>query len=301
MSRGRAAQWEFLITADHEQGHGGARQLWAKLAGRAANISPRSGNGMPRLPGAVCSSKRPMPVSTMSMRWRKLESSICCGPTTRPYLPGYFLGGVPEYPQLFGCDTAYSVPGATAAGFAPADEVGLEFARERARMACGRVPHELTTNGRTFNPGNTQETPQFALAVWDYVRWSGDLPFLRQMYPLCREGVMDYVGGLWDADGDGYPWGDAMVERLVWAHSSSTRPATCIAPGACSARWRRYSDGRRPNSIVCALTIGVERFERDWWLPEQQLYANSLHSDLRPQLRWPLDTGRAGPAGHCPA
>src|SRR5256885_12572497 len=40
-----------------------------------------------------------------------------------------------------------------------------------------------------FHPGNTQETPQFAAACYDYFRWTGDSAFLRQVYPLCKEGV----------------------------------------------------------------------------------------------------------------
>ena len=50
------------------------------------------------------------------------------------------------------------------------------------------------------------------------------------MYPVCREGVSAYLPGIWDWDQDGYPQGDAMVERhgmgalkLDFGRATSTR------------------------------------------------------------------------------
>ncbi|NJN16833.1 MAG: hypothetical protein HC822_11485 [Oscillochloris sp.] len=105
-----------------------------------------------------------------------------------PDLGPYFLAGLPEYPQLFGCDTTYSIPGAVAAGYAATARAALETLANYAARACGRVPHELTTNGRIFNPGNIQETPQFTIALWDYVRWSGDLDLARDSLRSAARG-----------------------------------------------------------------------------------------------------------------
>jgi hypothetical protein len=80
----------------------------------------------------------------------------------RPALAPYLLAGLPEYPQLFGCDTTYSVPGVVTGGFASIARSALEELGRYAWRACSRVPHEITTNGRVYHPGNLQETPQFA-------------------------------------------------------------------------------------------------------------------------------------------
>ena len=52
-----------------------------------------------------------------------------------PYLPGYFIAGVPEYPNLFGCDNTYTTPGATAAGFASSVRSTLVLLGDWARRA----------------------------------------------------------------------------------------------------------------------------------------------------------------------
>ena len=300
LALGATQSWEILLTVDHQRGETGARQLWAtvvghgerELAAKRARYQAIAWEGVQ--------------ISTPDQKVRheyalaKLNLHMLYA-DYGPYLPGFFLAGVPEFPQLFGCDTAYTTAGAVAAGFREEMKSALLLLGERARMACGRVPHELTTNGRTFNPGNTQETPQFALAVWDYVRWTGDLEFLRLMYPVCREGVMEYVSALWDFDGDGYPWGDAMVERP--GMGSLKLDSACYLYAA----WHALDEmatvlGRAEAADYRARAADwLVRFERQWWLPDEQLYADSLHTDLRPQLdgHWtqvvPIQLGIASP------
>lgn len=201
-----------------------------------------------------------------------------------PYLKSYLAAGIPEYPHLFGCDSTYSVAGVTGSGFGDIMRSALSTLGQYAERACGRVPHEITTNGRVFHPGNTQETPQFAIAVWDYVRWTGDWAFLKAMYPVCEQGVMQYVPAFWNSAIEGYPMGDAMVERggmgpmkldstcyLGRAWASLAAMAYALALPEASLYKERETEWR-------------QRFERDWWIEEQGLYADSLHPDGPQQL-----------------
>ncbi len=199
-----------------------------------------------------------------------------------PDLPAYFLAGLPEYPQLFGCDNEYSTPGATAAGFGDLMRQTLTTLAAYGERACGKIPHEITTNGRVFHPGNTQETPQFAAACWEYARWSGDLAFLAQVYPLCVEGLDHFF---WALEHTGYPVGDGVVERLgmgehkldsvcyLYQALVSLREAA-IALG-------KPADAARFDSQAIRLR---ERFEQDWWLEDEGLYADSMHLDRRTQF-----------------
>jgi glycogen debranching enzyme len=130
-----------------------------------------------------------------------------------PYIGRYLFAGVPEYVQLFGCDTAYSVPGLVSTGF---DDEALHALKNLARVGerqGGRIPHELSTSGNIYNKGNVQETPQFTSACWEYFRFTGDMSFLEEIYPLCKEGIFDHVLALRDRDKDYYPEGAGMVER----------------------------------------------------------------------------------------
>jgi glycogen debranching enzyme len=169
-----------------------------------------------------------------------------------------------------------------------------------ADRACGRIPHEVTTNGRVFNPGNTQETPQFAIACWDYFRWTGDVAFLRRVYPICREGVMDYVPSVWGAGK--YPTGDAMVERH--GMGAYKLDSICYLMDALEKLCEMAHALDMPDDIAeytKRLDDFKERFERDWWIEGEDLYADSLNNDLSQKSdgHWtvivPLQLGQASP------
>ena len=217
-----------------------------------------------------------------------------------PDIPPYFLAGIPEYPQLFGCDTTYSIPGLMGAGYHSMSRSALLALAAYAQWACGRVPHEVTTNGRVFHPGNAQETPQFAVACADYLAWSGDVATIRQLYPLCVEGMAHFEGVL---KGHHWPYGDGMVERhgmgpfkldsvayLYHALHAMMIMADVLGDPTARAHW---SD---------AATQLATRFEQEWWIESESLYADSLQRDGTPQLdgHWtaivPGHTGLANPA-----
>ena len=97
--------------------------------------------------------------------------------------------------------------------------------------STGKVVHEVVTDGSVYwgandDPGNTNETAQFATTVELLWRWSGDNGFRDEMYPFVVDG-MRYItsasgcpptnpsaeGTCDDDDNDGWPEGFGMVER----------------------------------------------------------------------------------------
>jgi len=283
LAPGERRDLEFLVACDHQNGHDGALHLFRRLAGQGADLLQRKRERYHE--AAYEGVALHTPDEQVNNNWILAKANLhMLQADYSPYLPGFFLAGIPEYPNLFGCDNTYTAPGATAAGFAPTVRDTLSLLGDYARRACGRVPHEVTTNARVFNPGNTQETPQFTMAVWDYVRWTGDLAFLRLMYPLCREGVLSYLPGIWGGGDNGYPMGDAMVERT--GMGSMKLDSACYLCGAWQALAAMAQVLERPEAAQLQRKADDwrERFERDWWMPERGMYADSLHSDYRPQL-----------------
>jgi hypothetical protein len=296
---GASETWEFVLAADHEHGHEGARRLFAQVAGSGEKLlQAKVDLYHQRIFGGVAL-ETPDKGVNRSFALAKANLQLLSADYGAS-LPPYFLGGVPEYPQLFGCDTAYTVPGATAAGFAAIIRSALLGLADYGARACGRIPHEVTTNGRVFHPGNTQETPQFVAACWDYVRWTGDIAFLRQVYALCKEGIDEYVPAIWSGGGNPYPIGDGMVERS--GMGARKLDSTCYL----------FQSLRALRDMATALDLPDEarrygarleelgrRFEHDWWLEEESMYADSLHRDGRPQFdgHWtvvlPLQLGLA--------
>jgi hypothetical protein len=300
LAAGASTSWEFVLAADHQRGHTGAHQLYGQLSGAGEQLLAEKIARYRRMAFEGVALQTPDQDVDRSFALAKANLQLLSAEYP-PDLPAYFLAGVPEYPQLFGCDTEYTVPGAVAAGFAPTVKSALLALAGYGARACGRIPHEVTTNGRVFHPGNTQETPQFVAACWDYVRWTGDRTFLRQVYPLCQEGLDQYVPALWGGAGMLYPIGDGVVER----HGMGARKldSTCYLFQALEAL-RDMATALGEQDVARRYADQLEhlgrRFEQDWWLEDQSMYADSLHSDGRPQLdgHWtvvlPLQLGMAG-------
>jgi hypothetical protein len=298
---GQTQQWEFILTADHERGHDGARHMFLQLAGNGEKLlTEKVEHYHHKIFGGVAL-ETPDKEVNRAFALAKANLQLLTA-DYGPSLPAYFLAGVPEYPQLFGCDTEYTIPGATAAGFTDVSKSSLLALADYAHRACGRVPHEVTTNGRVFNPGNTQETPQFAAACWDHFRWTGDLAFLRRVYPVCREGVEEYMPAIWGGAGSLYPIGDGVIERPGMGERKLD--SVCYLFQGMEALYHMaetLGHEEEAQRFASRLDDLRRRFERDWWIEEESMYADSLHTDGQKQLdgHWtvvlPLQLGIADP------
>ncbi len=213
-------------------------------------------------------------------------------------VPGVGRGlgaGIPDYPWWFSCDTAYALRGLLPLGdFATAEQTLrlLAAASERANPSTGRIIHELTCTDQVVNPGNTQETPQFAFAVLETYLWSGNRGLIEDLYPLCRQGVLSWTLGACDSDGDLLPEGYGitevaglnaeLIDSSVWAHEGVRavgRMATLLGDDATAAHCA---------AIAPRLRAAIEaRF----WLPEERLHADliaapgAVHARLERMLR----------------
>ena len=127
---------------------------------------------------------------------------------------GRFLGaGAIEYPWLFGCDNSYALQGVVASGDHKLAQSTLRTIKNVSEKenGNGRIIHEMSSNGFVGNKGNTQETPQFALAVWKVFQWSGYEAFLREMYPYIKKGIHWLLTDK-DTNGNMFPEGYGIME-----------------------------------------------------------------------------------------
>lgn len=210
----------------------------------------------------------------------------------------YFYAGLEIFPFWFSNDSAYSLPGLLASNL-------VETARNQLQIGAkfhenGRIPHQISPAGHIVVSGNVQETAQWVTAVWDFYRWTGDRDFLETVYPTAVTGLFDYMLGVANSGGDGYPEGPGMVER------SDMGPEKVEAAGYL---WPALTNLARMAGVLGdtetatrARTAAADlqsRFDADWWLPEQELYADSLGPDNTPHYdgHWtavvPLEVGIA--------
>lgn len=100
--------------------------------------------------------------------------------------------GNPDYPWFFGADSEYALQGAIAVGMK--DIVYstihlIDSVSNAVNNGSGKIMHEMSTNGAVFNPGNLNETPQFATLIWEVFKWTGDMDFLKKYYPTVVAGL----------------------------------------------------------------------------------------------------------------
>ncbi|MBX0331538.1 amylo-alpha-1,6-glucosidase [Oscillochloris sp. ZM17-4] len=312
LAPGETRSWPLLLVADPMGGGQAAATRWQALnelsSGRGKSSPGMAGQAAPAAQGAASrplSPDSPLPslacaTGDLALHFSLAQANLSLLRADYPDLGGYFLAGLPEYPQLFGCDTAYSVAGASAGGFAATARSSLVTLAGYAARACGRVPHEITTNGRVFHPGNIQETPQLTIAAWDYLRWSGDLALAGELFPTLREGVRDLLP---TACGQGrpYPYGDGMVERM--GMGSRKLDSACYAIAGLRALAQIAAALGHADAPAYAARAEAIRaaFEQDWWVEAEGLYGDSMHSDGALQLdgHWtavlPVQLGIAAP------
>ena len=121
--------------------------------------------------------------------------------------------GIPDYPWWFGVDSEYALKGLMAIGQTETvySSIRLLDSLSKATNGNGRIVHEVSTNGAVFNPGNINETPQFASLIWEVYRWNGDRKFLETYYPSIKKG-MHWLLTEKDTDQNLFPDGYGMME-----------------------------------------------------------------------------------------
>ena len=209
--------------------------------------------------------------------------------------------GFPDYPWYFGTDGAYTAYPLLVSGQWDTIKEHLRTIEEVSRIVngeTGKVVHEVVTEGSVYwgankHPGNTNETAQFATAVEQVWRWSGDNGFRDEMYPFVKDG-MEYITspgcpvgpvrnhsqeGTCDNDGDGWPEGYGMVERTGMGEEKLDNTAyTWQALRALEAMARSKGDDATENWADQQADMMEANFDAAWWMANMNLYADSLEN-----------------------
>ncbi len=194
--------------------------------------------------------------------------------------------GIPDYPWWFGADNTYTLQGVFATGRPDLAGSTMQLLHKLSEQSNGngRIVHEVSTNGVVFNPGNLNETPHFAMLVWNAFEWTGDREVLAEYYPTVKKGL-DWMITDQDEDGNGYPDGAGMMEIhgldsemidvVVYTQQAfevASRMADVMNEPDLA---RRYSDTARQLR---------DRINREWWVDNASSYAD-FRATTRETLR----------------
>jgi glycogen debranching enzyme len=179
---------------------------------------------------------------------------------------------------------AFTTFGLTATGQWDEAKNHLQTLREvsiAANGTTGKVLHEIVTDGSIFfgtvaQPGDVEETSQFATAVATLWRWSGDNAFLDENYDFINAGL-HYITSALDLNNDGWPEGAGIVEATgMGAEKLDVAVYTIRALNDLEEMAVSKGDVHTRNFARQMARELSRKFDGDWWEPDQGLFADSL-------------------------
>ena len=189
--------------------------------------------------------------------------------------------GIPDYPWWFGVDSEYALQGYMAIG---QDEIVHQTIKlldsvSEAVNGNGKIIHEMSTNGVVFNPGNINETPQFATLIWRIYQWNGDREFLKKYFPTIQKGLR-WLMTENDGNKNSFPDGFGMMEihgldSEMIDVATYTQAAFADASHIASALGEE-SLAAEYNEKATALKTAINR---EFWSEEFQSYADFMGTD----------------------
>jgi glycogen debranching enzyme len=185
-------------------------------------------------------------------------------------VPGIGRGlgaGFMEYPWWFGCDNTYSLQAVMATGDFDLAKQTLRLLKNESmkKNGNGRIAHEISTNGAVANPGNTQETAQFIMCVEKLFEWTGDMVFIKEMYPIMKMGINWLLKDM-DQNKNFFPEGYGIME--VYGLNAELIDVAVYTQQALKATARIaaiLNDLQVQNEYLQLSATLAERINEDFW------------------------------------
>jgi hypothetical protein len=189
----------------------------------------------------------------------------------------------PDYAEFFGTDGAYSTYGLAASGQWQTAIDQLNSMRTVSQIVnggTGKVVHEVTSTGAVYygdntEPGDINETAQFAIAAGVIWRWSGDQAFLRDNYAFIRAGE-HYLASLATGPDHLWPVGNGIVENPSLGGEQLDVAAETIQALATLHEMALAMHDSGTASWAAGREQAMLSSFHQWWIGNQDLYADSM-------------------------
>ena len=189
----------------------------------------------------------------------------------------------PDYAEFFGTDGAYATYGLAVSGqwtTAINQLSAMRTVSEIVNGGTGKVVHEINSTGAVYfgdnsNPGDINETSQFAIAAGLVWQWSGNDRVLSDNYDFIKAGEQ-YLASLDPNPSDLWPQGDGIVEDpSLGIEAVDVASETVNALGVLHEMALAMGD-QSTASWAAARQQQMRSSFSQWWISSQGLYADSL-------------------------
>lgn len=204
---------------------------------------------------------------------------------TVPEIGSGITAGIPDYPWWFGVDSEYALQGYMAIGQKDAvyNTIKLLDSVSKETNNNGKIIHEMSTNGAVFNPGNINETPQFATLIWRIYQWNGDKEFLIKYFPTVQKGLQ-WLLEKNDLNNNGFPEGFGMME--IHGLDSEMIDVAAYTQQAFTAAAKMAKELNKPEVAVLyeqkAQSL-KDKINNEFWSDEFNSYADFIGTDMQAQ------------------
>jgi len=216
-----------------------------------------------------------------------LETAYTWGKYSTDWLvrdvPGLGQGlsaGLPDYPWFFSNDQATTFMGLTGTiqpqifynSFSM-----LKRISDKTNESCGRIIHEVSTNGVVYDKGRMEESQLHIISAWQIFKWTGNLQFLKENYEFAKK-TWDWLQQH-DANHNGYIEGyggteiEGLNDEMLDVQVNTYEFLNILSQMA--AIFKETNDAREHARKA---EILKNQINRDWWIESENRYADFITS-----------------------
>jgi len=218
---------------------------------------------------------------------KKLEKAYTWGKYSTDWLirevPGMGRGmsaGLPDYPWFFSNDQATTFMALTGTRSPDLFYDSFKMLKKVSNIAndsCGRIIHEVSTNGVVYDKGRMEESQLHIIAAWQIFNWTGNLDFLKENYVFAKKtwtwlqqhdtnhnGYIEGFGGA-EIEGLNDEMLDVQVNTFKFLEILS-KMAYIFNDDSDAAIYQQKSNALK------------EQINKDWWIDSENRYADFITS-----------------------
>ncbi|MEL6969954.1 MAG: glycogen debranching protein [Bacteroidota bacterium] len=268
---------QFTIAGSYES-EAAAKATYKKIQEQAADLFAQKQERYDQL---AAQSKLTIPDKKLEQTFAWLKYNCDWLVRTVPEIGTGIGAGIPDYPWWFGVDSEYALQGYMMIGQETIVNETIELLNRlsESENGNGRIVHEVSTNGVVFNPGNINETPQFASLIWKIYQWNGDRSFLEKYFPTIEKGLA-WLMQETDTDQNGFPDGFGMMEiHGLDSEMIDVASYTQAAFADASQMAAILDKDQLATAYQEKATDLQEKINARFWSPEFESYADFIGSD----------------------
>jgi len=198
-------------------------------------------------------------------------------------VPGLGQGlsaGLPDYPWFFSNDQASAFTGLTGTldpqlfynSFSM-----LKRISDKTNEGCGRIIHEVSTNGVVYDKGRMEESQLHIISAWHIFKWTGNLQFLKKNYEFAKK-TWNWLQQH-DANHNGYieGYGGTEIEGLN-DEMLDVQVNTFEFLNILSQMATIFKEPNDAREYARKAEILKNQINKDWWIESENRYADFITS-----------------------